>query len=145
MKYESEGDQELQLSKLLNRGLVVQDNFNWGIVETALVVGENTVQHGLGFVPSGYIVIYQETVTVKKTVETGEIIVVGAEGNVNFFNREDTFFFVGELEGSSIISKTVDSSITRNQISGSNIELWTTEILFLTSAVASPRVRLFVL
>jgi len=60
MRFEEEGDLEFQLGKMLNQGLNVQDNFNWGILEVVLVSGVNTIQHGLGFVPNGYILIYSE-------------------------------------------------------------------------------------
>ena len=61
MNYEIDGDLEFQLDKILNRGLVVEDNFNWAILEVVLVSGENTIQHGLGRVPNGYIVIYTDS------------------------------------------------------------------------------------
>ena len=60
MRYDSEGDQEFQLDKILNKGIVVEDNLDWAILEIALTSGENTIQHGLGRVPYGYIVIYKE-------------------------------------------------------------------------------------
>lgn len=60
MNYEIDGDQEFQLDKILNQGLVVEDNFNWAILEVVLASGENTIQHGLGRVPNGYIVIFTE-------------------------------------------------------------------------------------
>ena len=60
MRYDSEGDQEFQLDKLFNKGLTVQDNFNWGIVEFVAVSGVNTIQHGLGFIPNGYILLASE-------------------------------------------------------------------------------------
>ena len=62
MRYDSEGDKEFQLDKLLNKGLVVEDNFDWAILEVALVSGENTIQHGLDRIPNGYIVIFTEAV-----------------------------------------------------------------------------------
>ncbi|MEE8113335.1 MAG: hypothetical protein V3T23_03165 [Nitrososphaerales archaeon] len=58
--YNPDGDTEFQLAALLNQGLTVQDNFNWGILEVILASGVNTLQHGLGFIPSGYIMIYSE-------------------------------------------------------------------------------------
>lgn len=60
MRYEKEGELEFQLDQILNQGLTVEDNFNWAILEVVLVSGENKIQHGLGHIPNGYIVIYKE-------------------------------------------------------------------------------------
>ena len=60
MRYDPEGDQELQLDKLLNKGLTFQDNLDGALLEVVIVSGENTIQHGLGYIPSGYIIIYSE-------------------------------------------------------------------------------------
>jgi len=60
MKYESEGDQEFQLDKILNQGLEFPDNNRGASLEVSLVAGENTILHSLGFVPIGYQVIYSE-------------------------------------------------------------------------------------
>lgn len=128
--FDPAGDLELQLSQMLNKGLLVQDNFNWGIVETALVAGENEIQHGLGFVPNGYIIIYHEDETVTSEDDLPQ--------NINLFVRGTANFFTGLLSSTSTV-------VIGAEISGSSIELWTTEILFLTSSVANPRVRLFVL
>lgn len=49
----------LELSKLLNKGLDFTDNFNGSFVtisDTGAADSENTLAHGLGRVPSGYIV-----------------------------------------------------------------------------------------
>ena len=61
MRFEPEGDLGFQLDRLLNEGLEFNDNFRGGMLETDLVVGENTVRHGLGFIPVGYLVIYPGT------------------------------------------------------------------------------------
>ena len=61
MRYEAGGSLEFQLNNILNNGLVVEDNFDWAILEVELVLGENTIQHGMGRVPNGYIVIYTES------------------------------------------------------------------------------------
>ena len=60
MRYDPEGDQEFQLDKLLNKGLTFQDNLDGALLEVVIVSGENTIQHGLGYIPSGYIIIYSE-------------------------------------------------------------------------------------
>ena len=62
MRFEPEGDLGFQLDRILNEGLEFNDNFRGGMIETDLVVGENTIQHGLGFVPIGYLTIYPGTV-----------------------------------------------------------------------------------
>lgn len=61
MRYEAEGSLEFQLNNILNNGLVVEDNFDWAILEVELASGENTIQHGMGRVPYGYLVIYTES------------------------------------------------------------------------------------
>ena len=60
MRYDPEGDQEFQLNNLLNKGLTFQDNLDGALLEVVIISGENTIQHGLGYVPSGYIIIYSE-------------------------------------------------------------------------------------
>ena len=60
MRYAQDGDSEFQLDRILNNGITVEDNLDWGILEVVLVIGENTIQHGLGRVPNGYIVIYTD-------------------------------------------------------------------------------------
>jgi len=93
-RFEPEGEVEFQLDLILNEGIELQDNLRGALLEVSVVAGENTVQHGLGFVPLGYIVLYSE-----------------------------------------------DPAI----FSGSRIEDWTTEQIFLNSSATSPKVRLFVL
>ena len=61
MRYEAGGSLEFQLNNILNNGLVVEDNFDSAILEVELVLGENTIQHGMGRVPNGYIVIYTDS------------------------------------------------------------------------------------
>ena len=61
MRYEAGGSLEFQLNNILNNGLVVEDNFDWAILEVELALGENTIQHGMGRVPNGYLVIYTES------------------------------------------------------------------------------------
>lgn len=52
-------DTDAQLARLLNRGLTFQDNVRCAILEVELEFGMTTIQHGLGFTPLGYIVIWQ--------------------------------------------------------------------------------------
>ena len=52
-------DTDAQLQRLLNRGLTFQDNVRCAILEVELDFGHTTIQHGLGFTPLGYIVIWQ--------------------------------------------------------------------------------------
>ena len=52
-------DITFQLDRLLNEGLELQDNFRGGLFEVTLNAGENTLQHNLGFIPMGYIVLYK--------------------------------------------------------------------------------------
>lgn len=60
MRYVIGGDQDFQLDKLLNNGLTFFDNFRGTFIEETLDLGENTIQHSLGFRPHGYFVIYKE-------------------------------------------------------------------------------------
>ena len=60
MKFDQEGDVNFQLDKILNEGLELNENFRGALIEVALVFGETTVQHGLGFIPIGYLVIFSE-------------------------------------------------------------------------------------
>lgn len=57
MRYHADGDQDHQLQQLFNKGLTFGDNMDASMVEITLSEGENTVQHGLGRKPIGYIVI----------------------------------------------------------------------------------------
>jgi hypothetical protein len=60
-RFEQEGDIPFQLNLLLNEGLELQDNFRGALLEIENVLAaENTVQHGLGFIPTGYIILYSE-------------------------------------------------------------------------------------
>ena len=60
MRFDPEGDVNFQLDKILNQGIELQDNVRGALLEVAVVSGENTIQHGLGFIPMGYIVLYTE-------------------------------------------------------------------------------------
>jgi hypothetical protein len=61
VKFDREGDIPFQLDKLLNEGLEFHDNFNCACMDTfSLDEGENVIEHGLGFRPVGYLVIYKE-------------------------------------------------------------------------------------
>lgn len=59
MRFHPGGDTELQLDSLLNEGLGFRDNFRGAILEVDLDEGKNEIQHGLGFTPIGYIVLYK--------------------------------------------------------------------------------------
>lgn len=53
--------QNEQLARLLNGGLTFQDNVQGTLLEVDLVADEvNTVHHGLGYVPVGFIVIVKD-------------------------------------------------------------------------------------
>jgi hypothetical protein len=60
MRYEPDGDQEYQLSMLLNKGLSFVDNIDAVQLDVDLVEGVNTILHGLGRVPVGYIVVLRQ-------------------------------------------------------------------------------------
>lgn len=63
MRFQAARDLEnvnFQLLKILNEGLELGDNFRGGLIEATLSVGENTVRHGLGFRPIGYLVLYKD-------------------------------------------------------------------------------------
>jgi hypothetical protein len=53
-------DTEEQLTRLLNRGLTFADNVQGGFVEFSSVLGSNTIHHNLGFIPIGWVLIYQD-------------------------------------------------------------------------------------
>lgn len=60
MKFDRDGDIPYQLDLLLNEGLEFHDNFNCACLDTIeLAEGENLIEHNLGFIPVGYIVIYK--------------------------------------------------------------------------------------
>ena len=57
-----ERDTDRQLDTLLNQGLTLQDNMRGAmLIDIDLVFGVNTIQHGLGYVPIGYNVLWQES------------------------------------------------------------------------------------
>ena len=59
-RFNPSGDIGAQLDLLLNEGLELNDNFRGALLEVTLDAGENTVQHGLGFIPTGFIVISKD-------------------------------------------------------------------------------------
>jgi hypothetical protein len=60
MRYVPEGDLEYQLQMMLNKGLTFVDNMDTVMLDVELDEGVNTVQHGLGRVPVGYIVVLKQ-------------------------------------------------------------------------------------
>lgn len=60
MKYVPNQDTEFQLDRLLNEGLELNDNFRGALLEIDLSEGENTVRHGLGFKPYGFILLVKD-------------------------------------------------------------------------------------
>jgi len=60
MRFDPEGDVNFQLDRILNQGIQIQDNVRGALLEVNLAAGENTVKHGLGFIPMGYLVLYSE-------------------------------------------------------------------------------------
>ena len=126
MRFEPGGDLTFQLEKILNEGIEFNDNLRGGLLEADLVVGENTVQHGLGFVPIGYIVLYPGIRTVSEDTSKFQVV------------KRDVDDFLLFLEADE--SKEVGGDFT-----GVRIDEWTTEQLFLNASVASQGVRLFVL
>ncbi len=59
-RFNPSGDISSQLDLLLNEGLELNDNFRGALLEVTLDAGENTIQHGLGFIPQGFLVIFKE-------------------------------------------------------------------------------------
>lgn len=57
MRFDPNGDIPFQLEKLLNSGIGFADNLEGGFVEIETTGEEQEVQHGLGFTPSGFIII----------------------------------------------------------------------------------------
>lgn len=62
-RFDPDGDLDFQLQQLLNGGLTLGDNFEGSLLEVSLEEGENKLQHNLGYVPLGYLVIYKEANT----------------------------------------------------------------------------------
>ncbi len=122
--FHPDGDLTFQLAQLLNQGLELGDNFRGATLEEDLVVGENTIQHGLGFIPTGFLVLYVGT----RTTSEGSTA-------LELFRRDDDFIEVQDATGTKIGGDFV----------GVRIDEWTTEILFLNASVESLGVRLFVL
>ena len=129
MRFESEGDINFQLDQLLNQGLEFNDNLKGALLEVDLVAGENTIRHGLGFVPIGYIILNSGTRTVIVENENEEPFKVVRRRDDKFllFLPDDVVTEVG------------------GEFTGVRIDEWTTEKLFLNASVESPGVRLFVL
>lgn len=84
MIFDPTGDQELQLNAILNSGLTFWDNFDSAILEVELRDGRNTIFHGLGRVPSGFLVLYTEdniSITGDTIANwTGELIYIESSG-----------------------------------------------------------------
>lgn len=60
MRFDPSGDTEYQLSQILNGRIEFGEHIQGGFVEVTLSSGENEVAHGLGFIPSGYILLSKE-------------------------------------------------------------------------------------
>lgn len=60
MRYFPEGDLDYQLNALLNEGLTLHNNIHKVIVNVDLTEGINTVRHGLGHTPIGYVVLVKQ-------------------------------------------------------------------------------------
>ena len=124
MRFDPTGDVAFQLESLLNEGLELNDNFRGGLLETDLVIGDNTVQHGLGFIPIGYIVLFPGN-----AVDESGVVVTPHQ----VVKREDGFllFLPGGFGSGAAFT-------------GIRVSEWTTETLFLSASVASEGTRLFV-
>ena len=62
MRYEEDGDTDFQLGMILNEGLNLSDNFRGGMLEYTTTGALQEIQHGLGFTPSGYHILYKAAV-----------------------------------------------------------------------------------
>lgn len=60
MRFYPEADQKHQLNLLFNKGLDFNDNLRGGFVEFVTTGGSETIRHNLGFVPIGWIMIYND-------------------------------------------------------------------------------------
>jgi len=60
VRFYPEQETDFQLGQMLNNKLTLQDNMEGALMELSLDAGENTIGHGLGFVPTGYLVLYQQ-------------------------------------------------------------------------------------
>ncbi len=60
MRFYSEGDVEHQLEMLLNNGLTLIDNHDGAVLEIESTGAQQEVQHGLGYVPTGFIVLLKD-------------------------------------------------------------------------------------
>ncbi len=123
--FHPDGDLTFQLAQLLNEGLELGDNFRGATLEVDLAVGDNEILHGLGFVPTGYIVLFPGT-----TVSAGGAA-IGAIDVVKRTSDDFLLFLAG--------------SFGVQAFTGTRLDEWTTEILFLNASVVSLKVRLFVL
>jgi hypothetical protein len=57
MLYNRDQETNFQLDRILNHGIQFEDNVRGGYVEITLTGEEQQVEHNLGYVPSGYLVI----------------------------------------------------------------------------------------
>ena len=57
MRFIKSQDTEHQLDKILNEGIEFGDNMKGALLEHTFSEGENEIQHGLGYVPFGVIVL----------------------------------------------------------------------------------------
>lgn len=60
MRYDPEGDLEFQLDTILNGGIEFGDNVRGGFLEIETTGEEQEVQHGLGYTPIGFLVIFKD-------------------------------------------------------------------------------------
>ena len=51
------GQLDFQLDQILNGGLTLGDNHRGALLELTLQMGENEIQHNLGYTPIGFILI----------------------------------------------------------------------------------------
>lgn len=131
MQFIPVGDVTRQLDRMLNRGLTLGDNLDGAIIEIELTGEEQTVIHGLGRVPIGFLLlqIIQE--------EDFDPVDLGV-GNIQVNKDDDGWLYF--LPNSDIPRALIGVDLWSNRV-----DEWTKESLFLTANAANLKARLFVL
>ena len=60
MRLDPSGDLAYQLDKIINGGIEFEEHIRGTFVEQILVLGENRIEHNLGYTPVGFNIILQE-------------------------------------------------------------------------------------
>lgn len=115
-----------QIEELFDNGITLEDNIQGALLEITTTGSEQSIQHGLGRIPNGFIVL-------QKIVDENTNL------NETFANKYDV-----RKDTDSAFLLFVPITLETATIWSTRLNQWTKEILYLQSNVTNLKVRLFV-